>query len=93
MEGRDTGDPLPVPRTLLIDSIQIEKGDTIDDAFRKAAAEEIDRFRRDKVAREGAAAAEKITDAELLREAMNTVGRKGRLGEQIRCVVSVGMLT
>ena len=24
---------------------------------------------------------------------MNTVGRKGRLGEQIRCVVSVGMLT
>ena len=91
--GRDTGDPHAVPRTLLIDSIQIEKGDTIDDAFRKAAAEEIDRFRRDKIAREGAAAAEKITDAELLREAMNTVGRKGRLGEQIRCVVSVGMLT
>jgi type III restriction enzyme len=88
-----TGDPLPVPRTLLIDSIQIEKGDTIDDAFRKAAAEEIDRFRRDKIAREGAAGAEKITDAELLREAMNTVGRQGRLGEQIRCVVSVGMLT
>ena len=24
---------------------------------------------------------------------MNTVGRKGRLGEQIRCVVSVSMLT
>jgi type III restriction enzyme len=91
--GRDTGDPFPVPRTLLIDSIQIEKGDTIDDAFRKAAAEEIERFRRDKRAREGAAAAEKLTDAELLREAMNTVGRKGRLGEQIRCVVSVGMLT
>lgn len=88
-----TGDPLAVPRSLLIDSIQIEKGDTIDDGFRKAAAEEIDRFRRDKITREGAAAAEKITDAELLREAMNTVGRKGRLGEQIRCVVSVGMLT
>ena len=87
------GDPVARPRTLLIDSIQIEKGDTIDDAFRKAASEEIDRFRRDKTIREGAAAAEKITDAELLREAMNTVGRKGRLGEQIRCVVSVGMLT
>ena len=24
---------------------------------------------------------------------MNTVGRKGRLGEQVRCVVSVSMLT
>jgi len=24
---------------------------------------------------------------------MNTVGKKGRLGEQIRCVVSVAMLT
>jgi type III restriction enzyme len=29
----------------------------------------------------------------LLREVMNTVGKKGRLGEQIRCVVSVSMLT
>ena len=27
-----------------------------------------------------------ITDAELLREVMNTVGKKDRLGEQIRCV-------
>ena len=30
---------------------------------------------------------------DLLREVMNTVGKKGRLGEQIRCVVSVSMLT
>ena len=29
----------------------------------------------------------------MLREVMNTVGRPGRLGEQIRCVVSVSMLT
>src|SRR5262249_49435527 len=36
---------------------------------------------------------EKIDDAELLREVMNTVGRNGRLGEQVRCVVSVSMLT
>jgi type III restriction enzyme len=87
------GEPCPVPRTLLIDSIQIEKGDTIDDAFRKAAAAEIERFRQDKAKREGAAAAQTLTDAEILREAMNTVGREGRLGGQIRCVVSVGMLT
>jgi superfamily II DNA or RNA helicase len=34
-----------------------------------------------------------MTDADLLREVMNTVGQQGRLGEQIRCVVSVSMLT
>ena len=38
-------------------------------------------------------AGENITDQELLREVMNTVGKKGRLGESIRCVVSVSMLT
>jgi type III restriction enzyme len=36
---------------------------------------------------------DEITDAEILREVMNTIGRKGRLGEQVRCVVSVSMLT
>ena len=41
----------------------------------------------------GAAEAADISDQDLLREVMNTVGRKGRLGEQIRCVVSVSMLT
>jgi type III restriction enzyme len=33
------------------------------------------------------------TDKDLLREVMNTVGKPGRLGESIRCVVSVSMLT
>lgn len=87
------GGRLARPRTLLIDSMQIEKGDTIDEAFRQAAAAEIETFRSEKAAREGAEAARSLTDADILREAMNTVGRKGRLGEQIRCVVSVGMLT
>src|SRR4029077_8515834 len=41
----------------------------------------------------GQSAAEKITDEDLLREVMNTVGKPGRLGEQVRCVVSVSMLT
>ena len=36
---------------------------------------------------------DKLTDADLLREAMNTIGKKGKLGEHIRCVVSVAMLT
>jgi type III restriction enzyme len=38
-------------------------------------------------------AGEDIDDATLLREVMNTVGKRGRLGEQVRCVVSVSMLT
>jgi len=28
-----------------------------------------------------------------MREVMNTVGKPGKLGEQVRCVVSVSMLT
>lgn len=87
------GDRRPMPRTLLIDSLQIDSGEAIDDAFRKAAADEIERFRREKAAREGPEAARVLSDADILREIMNTIGRKGRLGEQIRCVVSVGMLT
>ncbi len=39
------------------------------------------------------AADDKVTDQDLLREVLNTVGKPGRLGESIRCVVSVSMLT
>jgi type III restriction enzyme len=88
------GNPLPRPNTLLIDSEQLEAGDALDDNFRKMAASEIEQFRRDMVERTGdARAAENITDQELLREVMNTVGKPGQLGGQIRCVVSVSMLT
>jgi type III restriction enzyme len=87
------GNRLPQPRTLLIDSEQLESGDALDPEFRKAAAPEIEQFKRELAQRSGAAAAEKITDQDLLREVMNTVGKPGRLGEQIRCVVSVSMLT
>jgi type III restriction enzyme len=88
------GDRLARPRTLLIDSEQLESGDALDKEFRAMAAGEIERFRRDLVQRTGnAQAGEKITDQDLLREVMNTVGKPGRLGESIRCVVSVSMLT
>ncbi|HEY8686570.1 MAG TPA: restriction endonuclease, partial [Chloroflexota bacterium] len=88
------GNQIPRPRTLLIDSEQLESGETLDDNFRKMAADEIDRFRREIVERTGdRQEAENITDQELLREVMNTVGKEGRLGEAIRCVVSVSMLT
>ena len=89
-----TGNPLPRPNTLLIDSEQLEAGDALDDSFRSMAADEIDRFRREIVERSGdARAGENITDQELLREVMNTVGKPGQLGGSIRCVVSVSMLT
>jgi len=89
-----TGNPLPRPNTLLIDSVQLEAGDALDNNFRAMAADEIDRFRREIIERTGdARAAENLTDQELLREVMNTVGKYGQLGGSTRCVVSVSMLT
>ena len=89
-----TGNPLPRPNTLLIDSEQLEAGDALDDNFRNMAVDEIERFRREIIERSGNAnAADNITDQELLREVMNTVGKPGQLGGSIRCVVSVSMLT
>lgn len=89
-----TGRPLPRPNTLLIDSEQLEAGNALDDNFRSMAADEIERFRREIVERKGEArAGEEITDQDLLREVMNTVGKPGQLGGGIRCVVSVSMLT
>ncbi|MCY3563057.1 MAG: DEAD/DEAH box helicase family protein, partial [bacterium] len=82
------------PRTLLIDSKQLESGDALDRTFRKMAASEIERFRREIVERTGdRRQAENLSDQDLLREVMNTVGKSGRLGDSIRCVVSVSMLT
>ncbi|MFK5979468.1 MAG: DEAD/DEAH box helicase family protein [Rhizobiaceae bacterium] len=87
------GNAIARPPTLLIDSMQLESGEALDKNFRKMAEVEIEQFKREMAQREGAASLGDISDAELLREAMNTVGKKGRLGEKIRCVVSVSMLT
>jgi type III restriction enzyme len=88
------GNPLPRPRTLLIDSEQLESGEGLDDNFRKMAADEIERFKREQVERTGDPhAADNLSDQQLLREVMNTVGKPGQLGDSIRCVVSVSMLT
>src|SRR5216117_1467037 len=89
-----TGNTLGRPNTLLIDSEQLEAGDALDDNFRGMAADEIERFRREIIERtRDARSADSITDQELLREVMNTVGKPGQLGGSIRCVVSVSMLT
>jgi type III restriction enzyme len=88
------GNPLPRPNTLLIDSEQLEAGDALDDNFRVMASDEIERFRREIIERTGdARSADNLTDQELLREVMNTVGKHGQLGGSTRCVVSVSMLT
>ena len=87
------GNRFPKPNTLLIDSHQIESGDALDKSFRQMAALEIEQFKREKIQRSGAGDVDEISDSELLREVMNTIGKKDRLGEQVHCVVSVSMLT
>ncbi len=88
------GQPLGRPRTLLIDSEQLESGEALDTSFRKMASDELERFKRERVERSGDQRdADNITDQDLLREVMNTVGKPGQLGDSIRCVVSVSMLT
>jgi len=90
----ESGQRLARPRTLLINSEQLESGDALDKTFRAAHVEEIERFRRERKEREAdSAAAENLSDADLLREVMNTVGKPGCLGADIRCVVSVAMLS
>ena len=88
------GNQLARPRTLLIDSEQLDSGEALGADFRAAAGDEIARFRREIVERTGdRRQAEALSDQDLLREVMNTVGMAGRLGGETRCVVSVAMLT
>lgn len=79
--------------TLLIDSAALdEASSTIDDAFKRAYAKEIETFKREFV-NQGLGNREDITDGDILREVVNTVGKPGKLGADIKCVVSVSMLT
>ena len=88
------GNRLACPRTLLIDSEQLDSGEALDKNFRAAAGDEIERFRRERIQRTGdRKEAEHLSDQDLLREVMNTVGKPNTLGGSIRCVVSVSMLT
>lgn len=80
-------------RTVLIDSAALESGEALPADFKKAAADEIDAFKAEYRRRNPGADVDKLTDEDLLREVMNTVGKKDKLGEHVRCVVSVAMLT
>jgi type III restriction enzyme len=81
------------PNTILVDSEQFESGGAMSAEFKAIAAREIDEFREEYARRFPGRDASELTDEDLLREVMNTVGKRGKLGEHVRCVVSVSMLT
>jgi type III restriction enzyme len=81
------------PPTLLIDSDALENSEQVDEEFKRVFAPELQRFKADYARVHGQGAAERIEDAEILREVVNTVGKRNALGSHIRCVVSVSMLT
>ncbi|MBV9142316.1 MAG: hypothetical protein JO115_15625 [Pseudonocardiales bacterium] len=80
------------PRTILVDAAEFESG-SLSPEFRRAATQEIAEFKQEYAERFPGRTAEDLGDVDLLREVMNTVGKPGKLGEPVRCVVSVSMLT
>ena len=81
-------------RLSALNGVVHQGSEALDRHFRAAAADEIELFRRETVQRTGdRRQADQFSDEDLLREVVNTVGVQDRLGEQIRCVVSVSMLS
>src|SRR2546426_2825107 len=81
------------PTTILVDSQQLESGESMSGDFKAIASREIEEFKQEYRDRFPGRDAGDLTDEDLLREVMNTVGKPGKLGEQVKCVVSVSMLT
>jgi type III restriction enzyme len=81
------------PNTILVDSEQLESEEGLSPEFKKLASPEIDEFKAELKRRFPGRDVDTITDQDLLREVLNTVGKAGKLGEHIKCVVSVSMLT
>ena len=67
------------PRTLLVHS-RLDDADAVNARFKKLLREQAKHMGEE-------------MPANAVREALNTVGKQGRLGAQVRCVVSVSMLT
>jgi len=89
--NEDTVHFFPKPNTILVDSAELESGRSINADFKRVFANEIGEFRKEYKKR--FSSGDEPTDEEFLREVMNTVGKPDRLGENIKCVVSVSMLT
>ncbi len=81
------------PKTILVDSVQLESNDGLTAEFKAAAAGEIEDFKAELRARFEGRDVGELDDVLVLREVMNTVGKPGKLGADVRCVVSVSMLT
>jgi len=81
------------PYTILVDSEQLESEGAMSADFKKLAATEIEEWKAEYRARFPGRDTDDLDDQDLLREVMNTVGKAGKLGEGVRCVVSVSMLT
>jgi type III restriction enzyme len=81
------------PNTILVDSPQLESGESMSDDFKKLSAHQVEEFKAEYRRRFPGLDAENLSDEDLMREVLNTVGKKGKLGEHVRCVVSVSMLT
>jgi type III restriction enzyme len=79
--------------TILVDSQQLESDEGMSPDFKKLAAAQIEEFKAEFRTRFPGRDAEGLTDEDLMREVLNTVGKAGKLGEGVRCVVSVSMLT
>jgi type III restriction enzyme len=79
--------------SFLVDSRQLDSGEALRPDFKRAAASEIAEFKAEYEQRYPGRDADQLTDEDLLREVMNTVGKPGKLGADVRCVVSVSMLT
>jgi len=77
------------PNAILIDSEQLESGEAMSPEFKKLAARKIEEFKAEYRLRFPGRSVDNITDEDLLREVMNTIGKPGKLGEQVKCVVSV----
>lgn len=78
---------------MLIDSDALEESNQINDEFKKIFEPELERFKQDYRIAHPDKSPENLTDADLLREVVNTVGKPKMLGAHVRCVVSVSMLT
>jgi type III restriction enzyme len=81
------------PNTILVDSEQLEAEGTMSADFKKIAHAQIEEFKAEYRVRFPGRDADDLTDEDLMREVLNTVGKAGKLGDGIRCVVSVSMLT
>lgn len=88
------GVPKKKQPSLLIDSIALdEAGSIINDEFKTVFSDEIQQFKREYAILHGSGSADSLSDGDILREVVNSVGKQGKLGQDIRLVVSVSMLT